>query len=572
MSSPTGIHASSDAKRVVIIGGGIGGITAGIKVKRDLGFDNFTLYEQSDGVGGTWHFNTYPGCKADVGTHWYSLSSDVDSDWDTSHVTQPDLLKYWTGLTVKYGVDKHIVLNTSVTSVRWDEEKQIYHLQVEDVKTGEKRTDYANAVISAVGQLSIPHYTEELEGSKTKFKGVRFHSSRWDHTVDLRNKRVAVIGNGCTACQFIPVIAREPTTQIVNFCRSPGWYLPEIRIYLPKIIRLIMTYVPFVKTIARYAVFFQHEFYYFTFFNTSSIIRFVLSQYIKLQTPKKYHSQIVPPQGEILCQLVPYKTINSGRRTLAPGCKRFIVDSGYLKALNLDNLDVNYDGVKEITETGIVTKKGQHMDFDVIIEATGFIADEYPVSVTGIGGKTIQEYYREQGGPTAYLGTTVPGFPNFFTILGKRPNTITGHGSIAFTEESQAHYILQFLEPIINGWASSFNVTEKATNAWNSQLHKRLSSSVWSSCTSWYRAGHTGKITSVWPGFIFRQWFVYRKPVWNDYVASNGAEWERHRRSAHTVSLAKDLFWVGLCLAAGLNWKLLQDVSSVMLQKVRLSV
>ncbi|TCD65366.1 hypothetical protein EIP91_002764 [Steccherinum ochraceum] len=547
MASST-FKGDTTPRRVVIIGGGVGGLTAAITVKRQLGFDNFTLYEQSSGVGGVWHHNTYPGAAADIGTHWYSLSSDINPDWDRSHVLQADLLKYWIGLTRKYGVDKNIVVNTSVTKLIWDEAKQLYYVHTQNSETGETSVDYANAVISGVGLLNVPHYPKEMEGAKTKFKGAHFHSARWDHSVDLHNKRVAVIGNGCSGCQLMPFLVQDPTTQVVNYCRSPGWFLPDMRMRIPIVFRWMMKYIPFVKQFARYAVFVQHELIYYALFpfGKTALIKWGLGMYIKSQTPKKYHDKVVP--------------------THPSGCKRFVIDAGYLKSLHKDNFDVNYDGVQEVTETGILTKKGEFKEYDVIVEATGFDTDSYPFEIIGVGGKTIQEYYDEQGGPTAYIGTTAPGFPNFFTLSG--PNTITGHGSVVFTTESQLMHITQLLEPVLKGWASSFDVTKKAADKYNTYLHNRLRDSIWSGCASWYRVGSEGRITGVWPGAIWTQWWWLRKVTWSDYKGQGAEQWARRQRYTRLISLVKNACWVLVFLWAGVNWRVLRSLGETGLQKL----
>jgi len=213
---------------------------------------------------------------------------------------------------------------------------------------------------------------------------------------------------------------------------------------------------------------------------------------------------------------------------LAFGCKRFIVDSGSLEALHRPNNDINFDGIAEVTKNGILSKKGEYFECDVIIEATGFIVDEYPIKIRGIDGTTIQEYFRARDGPTAYKGTAVPNFPNFYTILG--PNSVTGHASAIFTEEVQVNYIMQMLDPILNGLVSSFEVTHEATDAWNARIHEKLATSVWSVCQSWYRAGKSGKNVAIWPGPLIEQWWQLRRPVWSDYNAVGADKWHKTRR------------------------------------------
>ncbi|KAJ3479109.1 hypothetical protein NLI96_g9291 [Meripilus lineatus] len=467
-------------RKVVIIGGGLGGLSTAIALKTQLNFRNFTIYEQSNDIGGTWNDNTYPGCASDVPTHWYSLSTDLNPNWDRSHVLQPELKAYWKQLAVKYGLNEHIVLNTRVRSVVWNAKDQKYTLELQDQENGKVYVERAEVVVSAVGFLSIPFDPPQLKIES--FKGERFHSARWDHSVDLHNKRVAVIGNGCSAAQFLPIITQDPTTHAVNFCRTPQWFLPALELFYLTVLS-------------------KRD-------NLNGSVPKMLEDYMRKKTPKEYHDRIIPK--------------------FSIGCKRVIVDSGYLSALHRPNFDINYDGIAEFTEDGVLTKKGEKLPFDVVISATGFIVDEFPLKVKGVDGLSIQDFFKQKGGLEAYLGTTVPGFPNFFLIGG--PNTGTGHASVVFSEEVQINYALQLIKPVVRGLASSFEVKLKDHDEFNKRLQKKLSTSVWSGCTSWYRTGHSGKIASVWPGTMTEFWWKLRSPVWSHYKVVNGKKWIRHRR------------------------------------------
>ncbi|TCD69126.1 hypothetical protein EIP91_008602 [Steccherinum ochraceum] len=502
--------------RVIIIGAGVGGLMMAIALKKRLNFQNFIIYEQSDDLGGTWNLNTYPGCASDVATHWYSLSSDLNPDWDTSHVYQPQLKAYWKQLSAKYGISGHIVYFTQFTGAEWDSQRQMYRTEITDMRSGETRVEYTNIVISAIGCLNVPFYPEELRGIQTVFKGAHFHSARWNHSVDLRNKRVAVIGNGCSASQFVPLITEDPTTQVVNFCRTPNWILPKASAWrepIPVWKRRIFKYVPFAMRLYRWALFVKYESTYVLVISGSpdrKVRKQVASdmrKYIQENAPEKYHDILTPKY--------------------AFGCKRFIVDSGYLEAFHRPNNELNYDGIAEVIESGILTKKGEHFDFDVIIQATGFVVDEYPIKVRGVDGSTIQDYFRERGGPTSYRGTAFPNFPNFYTLFG--PNMATGHGSVIHSEESQVNYLVQMLQPILSRQVSSFEVTHAATDDWNAFIQRRLGKSVWSVCQSWYRVGHSGKNCGIWPGTFTEQWWSLRKPIWSHYKALGASQWESKR-------------------------------------------
>ncbi|TCD67197.1 hypothetical protein EIP91_000424 [Steccherinum ochraceum] len=515
---------------VVIIGGGIGGIINAIYLKRKLGFYNVTIFEQSDDLGGTWNDNTYPGAASDVRALFYSLSTDMHSDWAHSNPGHSELKAYWKGLVFKYGFEERVCLRTRVVSAEWDNERQIYTIEVVDLATGQSRTVHANAIISAIGSLNVPHYPEDLRGIRERFQGPQFHSARWDHSVDLSGKRVAVVGSGCSAIQMIPHLSEDPTTSVVNFCRTPSWILPPMQTSIPSFQRAVYRFVPFAMRFHRWATFMQHEIIYALLIRGSpkSFTRWwcmkVLQNYLMDTVPSEYHERLTPRY--------PF------------GCKRFVIDSGYLDALNRPNNDLNCDGIAKITEKGILTKKGDHLEFDVIIQATGFVVDEYPIKIVGSEGVAIQDYFQDQNGPTAYKGTVVPGFPNFFITFG--PNLTTGHGSVVFTHEAQATYITQMLEPVVKGFASSFEVSHSATDSWNLRVQDKISGSVWTQCQSWYRAGYSGKNTAVWPWSMTELWWQLSAPVWSHYQAVGAERWERKRRWSAGMKAAEVAILMGV--------------------------
>ncbi|KAI0797187.1 hypothetical protein C8Q75DRAFT_802839 [Abortiporus biennis] len=546
--------SSSSSPRVVIVGAGIGGLTLGIDLKKKLGFHNFTIYEQSDDVGGTWHDNTYPGCGADVEVQWYSLSTEPNPYFSAAFVPQSEIKDYWVGLAKKYSLYDNTSLNTNVLSSTWDASRQLYAIELENVLTGERKTDYAQVFISAIGALHAPNYPPDLDSIKN-FKGEHFHSARWNHKVRLHNKRVAVIGNGCSAAQFIPKISEDPTTEVVNFCRSSAWFLNiKPPAFTPWTIWKFV-HIPLYLKIHRALLMVKHELAYVLALTGGPDNKFrkkiaaSSAAYIRSTAPEKYHKVLIPD----------YEF----------GCKRPIVDSGYLEALNRPNLDLNYDDIASFTDDGIITKKGEHISFDVIIFGTGFEVDGYPIYIRGQGGKTIEQFYEEQGGPTAYFSTALPGFPNFFMILGPNAN---GHGSIMFLEEVQINYILNVIKPVLQKSISSFEVTAAATDRYNKFLDSRLKGSVFTGCSSWYRVAGTGKISRILPITQVEYWWRLRNVKWNDYSIVGGDAWERRRR---ILRVGKNVGVVGLVFAAiwaRRNWKDVRELWQFVLQEISKSL
>lgn len=219
------------------------------------------------------------------------------------------------------------------------------------------------------------------------------------------------------------------------------------------------------------------------------------------------------------------------------GCKRLMVDAGYLASLARPNITPNFDGIQRITENGIQSKTGEVIPLDAIIFATGFSTDQYPFNVTGTKGQSIQAYYDKQKGPTAYKGTTVPGLPNFYMLCG--PNTLTGHTSAIFTEEVQVEYILQMVKPVLEGKAKSFEITHEAADQYNETLARRLDGSPLTACVSWYRTGGDGKVTGVFPGSVSLYWWWMRKPDWNAYKAVGAEKFEAERKWESVKSWSK---------------------------------
>ncbi|KAF8209461.1 hypothetical protein K438DRAFT_1960458 [Mycena galopus ATCC 62051] len=520
--------------QIVIVGAGIGGIGVAITLRRQLGFEDFIIYEKAQDVGGTWRENIYPGASSDVAIHFYSLSTDLNPDWPSTHGSQQQIYDYWRRLATKYDIYSRVVFNRTVVSAEWSAKNQLYHVVTEDVKSGAKFTTTAKMLISAVGLLHVPRLPS-IPGILS-FQGKMFHSSRWDTGVDLRGKRVAVIGNGTSAVQFIPLISEDPTVQITEFCRTPTWLIPPIRADFSSLWRWTFKYVPLAMRIYRISLYLRSEMVYFTIFASPRIrsrTSALLKRYILHTAPKETHEHLIPDYGL--------------------GCKRIIINQNYLEALHRPNLNLNWDGIQSIYEEGIVTKKGDKMPFDVIICATGFAADRYPLSIVGATGTTVQEYYDAQGGPKGYLGTTIPGFPNLFLLGGA--NLGTGHTSAILTGEFQMGYISKFVIPIVDGLVSTFEVTSEATDAYNDLIQRRLQRSVFVECTSWYRTDGEGKVSSVFPGpMLLYGWWV-RRPVWAHYkVKATTDQWERKLRREKWMAYFNPMYYLSVLLGFFIAW------------------
>ncbi|TDL24856.1 FAD/NAD-binding domain-containing protein [Rickenella mellea] len=513
---------NKEQPRVAIIGAGLAGIATAIALKRQLGFENFVIYEQADDIGGTWRDSTYPGCGSDVSGHWYSLSTDLNPNWTTFFVRQPEILAYWSSLVEKYALLPYITFNTRVQSGEWDASSQTYILNVKDVKSGEEREEWAEVLVSAIGGFLVPRYPE-VKGRET-FEGVSFHTAQWRHDVDLKGKRVGVIGNGCSAAQLIPQIAKEPSVEVINICRTPSWFVPGGNYVYPEWIKWTFANVPFVLRQYRNFVAARYDIGYLVFrANLKWLSKGLLTSYIKYKTPRKYWDKIVPDYPV--------------------GCKRIIVDPGYLKSMKQPNVTVNFDGTEEIVSDGLVTTKGEKIPVDVIIYGTGYDLVPAGIPIKGVGGVTLAEHFEKLGGPEAYLGTTFPNFPNYFALLG--PNTATGHASVVFTEEAQINYIMQMIKPVLARKAKSFEVLPSASAKYNAKIQKTLASSVFTSCRSWYQMDGTGKNFVIFPGPVLLYWWWMRRPVWKHYRAIGAERWQKERLLSKVLTIG-----LGVCVTA----------------------
>ncbi|KAI0064568.1 FAD/NAD(P)-binding domain-containing protein [Artomyces pyxidatus] len=508
--------SNSDAKgvRVIIIGAGLAGIATAIALKTQLNFDNFTIYEKADAVGGVWQENTYPGCGSDVPGHWYSLSTAPNPAWASYYPAQPALRAYWHGLWARHALAAHTRFRAEVVAAEWEPARALYRVAVEERGEGakgvERREVEAEVVVWAVGGFQAPHVPAGLRGVDA-FRGEAWHSARWRHDVPLAGKRVGVIGNGCSAAQFVPKISEDPSTEVINFVRSPQWYVPRAQYDYPEWVKWVFAHVPLAMWAYRAFIMASLDFNYVVFREGSpaqNIARKRLTEYIERMAPKEYHDQLIPKYP--------------------PGCKRMIVDPSYLSSLARPNLNLEWTAIDEIVEEGIKLKTGEVVPLDVIIFGTGFELLPPRLEIKGTKG-TLSEYFKAHGGAAAYLGLAAPTFPNLFMLLG--PNSAGGHASVIFVEETQLQHALVLIKPIIEGKAKSFSVREDVTDRYNQWLQDRISRTVWNSCHSYYRAdGQSGRNIAIFPGPVTLFWWLARRPRLADYHAVGAERFLRERR------------------------------------------
>jgi cation diffusion facilitator CzcD-associated flavoprotein CzcO len=477
-------------KGIVIAGAGFAGIGMGIALKK-AGYHDFVILEKDDDLGGTWRDNQYPGCACDVPSPLYSYSFELNPSWTRVFAPQQEIWDYLRACAAKYGVGEHIRYGCAVERTDWDDAARRW-----DLGTGQEGYR-ARAVVSAGGALHIPSYPD-LPGT-ADFAGPAFHSSRWDRSVDLDGRRVAVIGTGASAIQFVPEIARQASTLTV-FQRTPPWLHPRPDVEIPARVRGTLTAVPGAARALRDAVYWALE---------TRALGFAVSP--KLMAPleamarRHLESQVADPG--LRAKLTPDYTI---------GCKRILLSSDYYPALQRPNVNLVTDPINQIMPDAVATADGTVHPADVIIYATGFkvIESVNALNVTGRDGRELK-----QEGTEAYHGVTVAGFPNFFMLLG--PNTGLGHTSVVFMIESQIQHIMSCLRILARDKADTIEVSQDALRRYNAGLQRRLSRAVWSAggCRSWYLDAD-GINRALWPGFTFEYWARTRRARRGDYAVA----------------------------------------------------
>ncbi|GAA1920428.1 NAD(P)/FAD-dependent oxidoreductase [Nocardioides lentus] len=465
----------------LVVGAGFAGLAAAIKLDEG-GEHDFLVIEKGGDVGGTWRDNTYPGAACDVPSQLYSYSFAPNPDWSMSFSPQPEIQAYIQRVARESGTLDRFRFGVELLEATWREAEQHWAVRTSD-------GDYtATTLVSGAGGLSEPQLPD-IEGIE-EFAGATFHSARWDSGVDLTGKRVAVIGTGASAIQIVPELAKV-AGHLDVYQRTAPWVIPRNDRTYTAVERFAFHHLPGLQRLYRTAIYWGRECYVPAFTKEPR-----LAAPAKALALANIRRAISDP--ELRAKVTPDYRI---------GCKRILISNAYYPALAADHVELVTDRIARVTPTGVVTADGTEREIDVLVVATGFHTTDQPIAhrIHGRGGRSLGETWARQG-MSAYKGTTVHGFPNYFQIVG--PNVGLGHSSMVFMIESQVAYVTDAIATMRRDRYAALEPSAAAQQRWTDDVQERMEGTVWSAggCASWYLDEH-GNNTTLWP----RATFTFRR-------------------------------------------------------------
>jgi cation diffusion facilitator CzcD-associated flavoprotein CzcO len=459
------------ARSVAVVGAGFAGVGAAVMLAR-AGYHDVTVFERGERVGGVWHHNTYPGAACDVPSHLYEFSFAPNPRWSRRYAPGAEIQAYLEDVAREHGVFDRIRTSTEVTSARWDDERGKWSVETS------AGTHEADVLLTACGQLSVPQLPR-IPGLDD-FEGPAFHTAQWRHDVDLTGKRVAVLGTGCSAVQTAPAI-QPKVGHLDIYQRSPGWTLPKMDFAYSERTKKLFERFPALQRLDRASVFAFME------FATAALTsRPWLLPIFKAIGRRQINKAIKDP--DLRRKVTPTDRV---------GCKRIMLTDDWYPTLTKPNVELVTEGVAEITKSGVRTQDGRERPADVLVFATGFKTHGFvtPMEIAGPGGTTLAQAWGDV--PRAYLGLSVPGFPNLFLLYG--PNTNGGASSVIYAIEAGVNHVISALEELDRCDAQRVEVTRAAAEAFDRELREALARTVWhTGCTNWY-VDENGNDPNQWP-------------------------------------------------------------------------
>lgn len=478
---------------VAVIGAGFSGIAMGVRLL-EAGIDDFVIVDRADDVGGVWEANTYPGCRCDIPSHLYSLSFAPNADWSNTFSPQAEIRDYLRRTADEFGLRRFLRLGVAVESMAWDERDAVWRVQT---TSGEL---IADIVVSGVGPLTEPKLPD-VPGLTT-FEGVTMHSARWDHSVDFTGKRVASIGTGASAIQYVPQIAKT-VDHLYVYQRSAPWIMPKRNRDLADWEHELYHRAPLAQKAVRTGIYSLRELLAVGFVKRPELMH-------RLEKISLSYLEAKVEDPELRAILTPDYLL---------GCKRLLPSHDWYRALTRDNVTVVPHALTEVRPRGVVGADGIEREVDLIVFGTGFHVSDMPIAdlVRGRDGIVLSD--RWKGSPKAYLGTSVPGYPNLFMTLG--PNTGVGHGSMIYMIESQVEHIVRRIRAMRSRGMRTIEVTQHAYDDYNREVDERLAGTVWAlgGCTNFYMDAN-GRNATQWPDWTFRFRRLTRRADPTAYVAT----------------------------------------------------
>ncbi|PWN45832.1 FAD/NAD(P)-binding domain-containing protein [Ceraceosorus guamensis] len=552
-SSNAGLRSPQDGAlcgptdlEAIIVGGGVSGIASAVRFQLDLQLNRYLIFEQSDDLGGTWHLNTYPGAGCDIPTRLYSFSFAQRDNWDIFFSLQPEIKDYLQDVTNRYRLLSRTKLRTTVLSAQWIPERSHWAVRARDSQ-GQETVYTARAIVSCIGLLSIPRECD-VHGWKT-FGGELFHSAQWRNDVQLKGKKVVILGNGCSATQIVPTIAPE-VEKVTQIVRAKHWIAPQyIHPTGAPIFKWIQRNLAGFAALERWVIALVIETHFLQAFKHDGVAareRFanVCRKYVKECAPPEYHHLLLPDPEKV-----------------PVACKRRIFDNGYIPSLGRSNVELTNDQAKEIVSDGVILQSGRKLEADVIVLANGFRTDGVQsFDVINGNGVTLSQYWKEHGGvPSAYRGVMVANFPSFFLIWG--PNTNTGHFSAIWAIERAVELMTSVLRPVFeapsetrdakatNGplqrsFGRSVEVKRSAEELEQTFVQRSMDDLIFTAgCGAWYQDPETGKVVNAAPSFQMTYARRCAFPSFSDYrykgISSDRAwrAWHVHQRIGSLLRL-----------------------------------
>jgi cation diffusion facilitator CzcD-associated flavoprotein CzcO len=474
---------------VLIVGSGFSGLCLAVRLRQSRQ-DSFLIIEKGADLGGTWRDNRYPGCACDIPSHLYSLSFAPRNDWSRLYPSQPELWNYLGDIADQYELRCKIRFNTEMQSARWGEADALWHVATS------AGAITARILVSAIGALHVPAIPK-IAGIET-FAGRAFHSADWPANLDLSGKRIAVIGTGASAVQFIPEIAPK-AEKLYVFQRTPPWVMPKLDRSIGRWETLLFRFLPGYRHAFRFWLYWYYELRALALNGNQKLLK-------TAEGISRRHLARQVSERSLRAKLKPHYRM---------GCKRILISSDYYPTLARPNVELVTESISGISRDEIVSGKNRRR-VDVIIFGTGFDVSGSlkRLSVTGRNGVGLSATW--QTDVPSYYGICVSGFPNFFMLLG--PNTGLGHNSVVIMIEAQVKYIMRCLGFMRRKHLKTIDVKPAAQTNFYRKIQEQLKPTVWQSggCRSWYQ-DEKGQNVSIWPGFTFDYRWQTRRVAWDDY-------------------------------------------------------